>query len=120
MRDLATAILDAVRTSVAPVPAEDYREDTLSVPWLWIRPPSTSTGTKPAQTRYRQGLVLIDIWADSWEQVEEMGASLAWLNGHVTDAGYRYRLESDIPVLEPDAAHLTLTYGVLYDDVRGL
>lgn len=120
MKALADAILPRIRTSVDPVPAEDYRDDPVSVPWVWVRPPSTSTGTKPAQTRYRQGLVLIDIWADSWEQVEEMGASLAWLNGHVTDAGHRYHLESDIPVLETGAMHLTLTYGVKYDDLRGL
>lgn len=120
MKALADAILPRIRTSVDPVPAEDYRDDPVSVPWVWIQPPSTSTGSKPAQDRYRQGLVLIDIWADSWEQVEDIEASLAWLNGHVTDAGYRYRLQPSVPVLEPGAAHLRLTYGVLYDDLRGL
>ncbi len=128
MQALADAILPAVKTAVAPVPAETWRvEETdfggvtsVVVPSVWIRPPSTSAGAKPAQNRYRQGLVIIDIWAHSWDAVEVVEASLAWLNGHVTDAGHHYRLESGIPVLEPDAAHLTLTFGVLYDDMRGV
>ena len=123
MRDLSTAILTGVRAAVTPVTVEPYRPETFSLPFIWVRHPSTNVGPYPQYDVFKGGLLIIDIWDYSWVDVEALEKKLAYLDGHtVLSSGdarnIRYQKEAANPLDEPDACHLSLTYSVQFADMR--
>lgn len=131
MRALSEAILEDIRTAVAPVDVQPYRPEQIEMPFVWVREPSTNIGP-PNLRMYdisKGGLLYIDIFANAWASedgyvgVDEIEGQLAWLESHVVlsygDARViRYQKESAIPVYEEDSSHLSLTYSVQFADMR--
>lgn len=121
-KSLVDAILPAARTAVAPVPCEDYRLDPAASPSVWIRPPSSLGPAPDYMPGWKRALLTLDIWGNSWQEVEDIRVKLEFLDGHslVTQGtleGILYRLQGVNPVFEPDAAHLVATYAVTYFDM---
>lgn len=109
---LVSGILPAIQAGLAPlgISCEDWRPDVVEVPFAWVRPPNTSRGRI---FRWRSGLLMLDVWHYSWEEVQTAVDTLAWLDGH-QERGAIYWLESDVRTDEPDAKHAVLTYSVGY------
>lgn len=112
---IVTSIIAGVKTSVDPIPAETWREDPALVPSVWIQPPSTRKGPYSSIPPLRDGDLTIDIWHNSWAEVQAVVNSLAWLNGHKA-ANALYELDRDIRFDEPDSKHAVLRYTVSYFD----
>lgn len=110
---LAMAVLDDIRTSLAPVPVELYRPETLRTPFVWIRPPSSSRGSLPGFSPQKSGLLTIDAWHYSLEDVAGIYDALRWLDGYSTGS-MTYHEESAVVVPEPDSQHMTVTWSVAY------
>jgi hypothetical protein len=116
---LATTVLDDIKTAVDPVEADLYRPETVAVPFVWVRPATTSIGPKSAQSPYRRGLLTVDIWAWSWADVDGLEAEVIGAVTGERSGPVRYHLESETRVSEPDACHSTLIFSTYFDDLRG-
>ncbi len=113
MQALATAIVNAIKEAVAPVEADLYRPETVEVPFVWVRPPSSSRGPLPGFSPQKSGLLTIDAWHYSLEDVAGIYDALRWLDGYSTGS-MTYHEESAIVVPEPDSQHLTVIWSVAY------
>lgn len=120
---VAQAVLEDVQAAVEPVEADMYREEEVSIPFVWVRAPDTISGPVRSIKAFKNSFLYVDLWTFSWRDMDELEAELAFLDGFVVadfeDAhGIRYGLNTANRIQESDSVHSMLTYGVSYIDGR--
>ncbi len=114
-RSISRNVLAGIRTSVAPVKTVEKRPGTSEYPLVLVGPPSSSRGAGGFEPQ-KSGVLTVDAWAKSLEELDAIYAALRWLDGHHA-GGFTYRENAANTVPEPESWHLSLTYTVAYLEV---
>lgn len=123
MLDIANSVLDDIQTAVSPTPADIYRDETVSIPYVWVRPPSTNPGPYRHASAFKGALLTIDIWHYAWVGVDVIEEQLAFLEdltilSHGDARAITFEKNTSVPLQEADACHLTITYSTSFVDMR--